>query len=158
MAGIRVTSGLPTSTGAGMQRGVLRAWSTPPEKRAIPDLEDLGYEYGKGQSKSTATDMEIANRAMANAVQATQFDRSLSLARRNLDKMKSANTIASILGLGGIATTWLQAIGQQEAMDKRDQMQMSILDTLRSAKTAQSQSLTDEESRLLNWKTILGIK
>lgn len=158
MAGIRVASGLPTSTGSGVQRGILRAWSTPPEKRAIPDLEDLGYEYGKGKSKATATDMEIANKTIDNAIKAAQFDQTLAFARRNLDKMKSANAIASILGLGGIATTGLQAIGQQEAMAKRDQMQMSILDTLRSAKTAQSQSLTDEESRLLNWKTILGIK
>lgn len=135
-------AGVPASTSSGYVKKRLGAYATPPEVRALPQLETEGYEYGKGQSAAAAREAEylslVERYDLAAGTERMRMDeavrqRSMEMAalEGRLRTLNQQNTLASLLGIGGLAVTGLKGYTGVLAAEEREAQTNRLIDVMK---------------------------
>ncbi len=144
-------TGIPETTAFGLERGIRKAHRIPQEINATPSLEDLVYKYAAARSKEAvgekelATTIELANKKMSETARESNIN--FAMQRDALDRWKSDNNLATLLGLAGTAVHGLGGLAALKKQEQRDVKQQDILDTMKGTITSQKDYLAGAETR-----------
>jgi hypothetical protein len=120
-------AGIPSTSGVGYRKKLLKAWATPSEVAATPDTSEAGFEYGAGMSRAGVHNKYLSNAEKDLALSTEKLrltreknDMDVALTMRYLDELRSQNNIASWLGLAGTAVSGMAAYSEEQKQNARD--------------------------------------